>query len=166
MITHQLLLNYLTKNEELVECICKLGDHDGTGKVNCKEKGRISWSDNQSKFIHIRFDDCVCSDFRIKKCDCIILRTKDNSKPIMFVIETKGNTPSLSEVKAQIETGLEKMIGLLPEPKNQFMVFPILCTARRTAFMKEQCLNNKVKIFGKQLPILILLYDENINNIF
>ncbi len=166
LISHQQLINYLTSEEELANCVCTLGDHDGKGKVECLERGRISWSDNQFKFLHIRFDGCVCSESTCKKCDCVIFRTKDNCKPVMFVIETKGNSPSFSEVKAQIETALEKMIGLLPEPKKQFEVLPILCAARRTGFMKDQCLSNKVKIFGKFLPILILLYNENINNFF
>lgn len=83
----------------------------------------------------------------------------------MFVIETKGTNPSFSEAKAQIEYCLDKMLALLPEPKKQFAVLPVVCAGRRTAFMKEACLSNKVVIFGKPWPIAVCLYSENINRL-
>lgn len=162
-LSFQELFDFLYSRPELANCICALGDHNGRGTVDCSELGRISWANPTYQFIHIRFDGCVCNDSRVKKCDCVIFRTRTGEPPVLFVIETKGSNPSFSEVKAQISYSIEKMLDVLPEPKTQFIVLPILCAGKRTAFMKEACLSNKITIFGKGVPISIHLYDEDIN---
>jgi hypothetical protein len=161
----QTLIDFLTNKPELANCICLVGDHEGRGRVACRENSRISWDSPQYTFLHFRFDGCICCDLHRKKCDCIIFRFRNNERPTMFVIETKGNNPSFSEAKEQIEYCLEAMTDLLPNPKDQFRILPVLCSGRRTPFMKETSFGNQVKILGKKRPISLCLHTENINGL-
>lgn len=159
------LIAYLCTRSELKNCVCMAGACEGQGSVTCQEHGRISWDNPTFLFLHIRFDGCICNDPNYKKCDCIIFRFQSRARPTMFVLETKGNTPSFSEVKEQIEFCINKMLPLLPNPKNQFKVVPVLCSSRKTSFMKEASLSNRVTIFGEKVPINLRLYTEDINDL-
>jgi len=83
----------------------------------------------------------------------------------MFVVETKGGNPSFSEAKKQIEFCIDKMMNLLPNPKNQFQIIPVLCALRISSFMKEVSLSNKVRVFGEKIPINLRRYSQNINEL-
>jgi hypothetical protein len=130
------------------------------------ELGRIAWDETGYHFVHVRFDGCVCDDPNSKKCDCIIFRfDTSGDNPVVFVIETKGGNPSFSEVKSQIEFGIESITQLLPNPRTQFKIVPVLCALRISAFMKETSLSNKVKVFGKKTPIFLRQHAQNINEL-
>ena len=160
-----MLAENLLGRPELADCVCRVGTFRDRGRVECRERTRISWDNPNYIFLHFRFDGCICDDPTCNKCDCIIFRLRNNAKPIMFVIETKGGNPSFSEAKKQIEYCIDTMIELLPNPKTQFKIVPVLCAGRITTFMKEVSLSNKVKIFGEKSPINLRRHPDDINEL-
>jgi len=165
-ISRQNWPSFFCDKPEIKKCTCKVGIGEEGGSVDCQEEGKISWDIEGYAFLHVRFDGCICDDPNRKKCDCIIFRFDLNdSAPVVFVVETKGGNPSFSEVKSQIESCIEFLMRLLPDPKNQFKVIPVLCALRISAFIKEVSLSNKVKVFGDKVPVNLRLHSQNINEL-
>jgi hypothetical protein len=82
----------------------------------------------------------------------------------MFVLETKRKDPRFTIAKKQIEYCIEKMVDSLPNPKEQFVITPVICGKEINAHLKDAALSNKVKIFGKPRLIALRKYGQDIND--
>ena len=148
----------LSQNPVLRRCI-----HNP--KEECMEAVKISWDNcDNATFLHIRFDGCVCNSSAVKKCDCIIFRF-GFGRSTMFVIEIKEENPDITEVKAQLQTCLDMMIALLPDPKSQFEIIPVLCAKSFSGLRKRSFWNYRVTVFGKKILIKKRQRGEDINKL-
>lgn len=83
----------------------------------------------------------------------------------MFAIETKEENPDLSEARDQLQTCLDMIIPLLPNPKSQFEIFPVLCAKSFSGLRKRSFWNYRVKVFGKKILIRRRHQGEDINKL-
>jgi hypothetical protein len=148
----------LYQNPVLRKCI-----HDPY--EDCIEAGKISWDNcNASTFLHIRFDGCVCKSSAVKKCDCIIFRF-GFGRSTMFAVETKEENPDLPEARAQLQTCIDVMVPLLPNPKSQFEIIPVLCAKSFAGLRKRSFWHYRVRVFGKEILIKKRHYGQDINTL-
>lgn len=159
-ILHPITEAALRQNTRISSCV-----HDP--HTECIESGKISW-DNRSNdtFVHVRFDGCLCRDLPQKRCDCIIFRFEvSNTKPTMYVIETKEGNPDLSDVQGKIQYCIDLMKDILETTSNRVRVVPILCASSFHGLDNRAFLGYRVLIFGKKTVIQNRFHDEDINEL-
>lgn len=138
---------------DLFRCICK--------ESECKEQGSILWSSNDGKYVHIRIDGCVIKSDD-KKCDCLLMYFPSNtSKIIMFFIEVKGRSYSLSEVKEQIENTISIIESVCNQIKRRVLV-PVCYAKSHPKDNKRFISSYRVKSSNGPLTIVLLNYGEDI----
>lgn len=151
-------MEFLSSQPALKDCTC-----DPYNK--CFEPGKISW-DNcpEATFLHIRFDGCICINSLNKRCDCIIFRFGLNN-PIMFAIEVKEGNPDITEVRNKIQYCVDTMINFLPNPKNQFVIIPVLCAQDFSGLKNRAFLSYRIKVFGEKTLIRKRFHGQDINSL-
>lgn len=149
-------MEFLSGHVALKDCICDPYDR-------CIESGKISW-DNcaEADFLHIRFDGCICKDSPNKRCDCIIFRFGLNV-PVMFVVEVKEGNPNITEVREKIQYCVDTMINFLPNPKNQFVIIPVLCAQDFSGLKNRAFLSYRIRVFGVKTLIRKRTHSQDIN---
>jgi hypothetical protein len=83
----------------------------------------------------------------------------------MFAVETKKKNPQFTIAKKQLEYCIEKMANLLPDPKEQFVVAPVICAKKLSGHLKEATMANILTIFGKPRMIALRKYGQDINDV-
>lgn len=152
-------LQSLVHNPRIEGCICD-------PHRECVEAGKISWDNCPGAyFFHVRFDGCICTDLPEKRCDCIIFRFLSGSQAVMFAIEVKEGNPNLREVQAKIQYCVDIMISLLPNPKNQFVVIPVLCARAFCGLNYRAILSYRIKVFGEKMIIRKRFHHQDINSL-
>jgi len=158
-IPNQDPIQNLMRNPRIKECMCDPYNR-------CIEAGKISWDNRVDTFVHVRFDGCICRDLPVSRCDCVIFRVRlGNQKSVMFVIEVKECNPDLTEVREKIQYCIDEMIELLPHPRNQFRIIPVLCASAFHGLNHRAFFNYRVKIFGGKTVIRKRLHHEDINSL-
>lgn len=157
MLTYSAVRTKL-RNEGLGHCIHNPPSH-------CIESGNITWDNNVDRYLHLRFDHCVCNDEPVKRCDCIIFRFEQGAIPSVYVIEVKQGNPNLTEVQEKIQYCLDKVTSLFPNNNADFRVVPTLCASSFHGLEARAFLSYRVKIRGKKVLINKRLHRESINNI-
>ena len=132
---------------------------------DCIEAGKISWNNcPRANYLHIRFDGCICKDSLAKRCDCIIFRFGINS-PVMYAIEVKDGNPNISEVRKKIEYCVDTIAAFLPNPKNQFIIIPVLCARNLSGLKNRALLSYRVKVLGRKSLIHTRNHGQDINRL-
>lgn len=83
----------------------------------------------------------------------------------MYVIEVKEGNPNISIVKEKIQYCLDVMIGLLPNPKNQFAIIPVLCALNLSGLKNRALLSYRVRIRGHGSLIHTRNHGQDINQL-
>lgn len=94
----------------------------------------------------------------------MVFRFIANEK-VLFAIEVKEGNPNLTEVKDQLQNGINIMVDLLPNPKEQFTIIPVLCAEDFSGLKRRLFLSYRVKVFGEPTLIRKKHHGEDINTL-
>lgn len=83
----------------------------------------------------------------------------------MFAIEVKEGNPNIAEVRDKIQYCVDTMINFLPDPKNQFVIIPVLCAQNFSGLKRRALLSYRIKIFGENTPIKNRFHDQDVNRL-
>lgn len=157
------IVKILEADESVTSCTC-------FQDIDCKERGKITCSNETMEFLHVRFDHCMISDElpnQPKRCDCVIFGfDATKKKQAMFVIEVKETYDkiTLATIKAKLETCIGRMQSILGGHMNNIEVFPILTDERHSALCAQASMinNYKVRCYSANKTILVNKYQKNV----
>jgi len=83
----------------------------------------------------------------------------------MFAIEVKEENPNITEVRDKIQYCVDTMIKFLPNPKNQFVIIPVLCAQNFSGLKRRALLSYRIQMFGEKKTIKNRFHGQDINGL-
>lgn len=83
----------------------------------------------------------------------------------MFAIEVKEGNPDITEVRDKIQYCVDTMIKILPNPKEQFVIIPVLCAKNFSGLKRRALLSYRIAILGEKTPIKKRFHGQDINSL-